>query len=107
MTDAEKLAKLTLLVNESGIPASADMLTACLDVAKARIINKAYPFGDGTETFPEKYDELHVRLAHYIFLRQGAEGETVHLENGISRHWEDGDVPATLLREITPAGGAL
>lgn len=104
MTDEEKLAKLELLVGDD---ADEDLLTACLDTAKAKILNTAYPFGDGSEPFPEKYDELQVQLSHYIFLRQGAEGETVHLENGISRHWEDGDAPATLLRQITPAGGAL
>lgn len=103
MTDAEKLEQLIVYTGD----ADADFLTACLDAAKAKILNKAYPFGDGTEPFPEKYDQLHIQLAHYLFLRQGAEGETVHLENGISRHWEDGDAPATLMRQVTPMGGVL
>lgn len=103
MTDAEKLEQLMELSGES----DTAMLTIFLQQAAAAIINRAYPFGTGEESVPEKYDELQVKLAHYYFLRQGAEGEIVHLENGISRHWEDGDAPATLLRQITPMGGAL
>lgn len=103
MTDAEKLNKLMTLSGET----DTVLLTAFLDQAASAVIEKAYPFGDGTESVPEKYDELQIKLAHYYFLRQGAEGEIVHLENGISRHWEDGDAPATLLRQITPKGGVL
>lgn len=103
MTDNEKLNQLMELSGES----DTAMLTVFLQQAAATIINRAYPFGTGDEPVPEKYDELQVKLAHYYFLRQGAEGEIVHLENGISRHWEDGDAPATLLRQITPMGGAL
>lgn len=103
MTDAEKLEQLMNLSGET----DTAMLTIFLQQAAAAIINRAYPFGTGEESVPEKYEQLQVRLAYYYFLRQGAAGEIVHLENGISRHWEDGDAPATLLREITPMGGAL
>ena len=103
MTDTDKL---TLLMNMTGED-DTDVLVPCLEFAKEKIIAKAYPFGDGNESVPEKYDNLHLQLANYLYLRIGAAGETVHLENGISRHWEDGDVPATLLRQITPRAGVL
>ena len=103
MTDAEKLITLQTLTGDENI----DLLQSCLDFAKDKILKKRFPFGGVPEDFPEEYDQIHLQLAQYLLLRVGAEGETVHLENGISRHWEDGDVPATLMRQITPKGGAL
>lgn len=103
MTDAEKLTTLQTLTGDENI----DLLQLCLDFAKDKILKKRFPFGGVPEDFPEEYDQIHLQLAQYLLLRVGAEGETVHLENGISRHWEDGDVPATLMRQITPKGGAL
>jgi hypothetical protein len=103
MTDGEKLTALQMLTNEEDI----DLLQSCLDFAKDKIVKKRFPFGDGTEAFPTEYDQLHLQLAQYLLLKTGAEGETVHLENGTSRHWEDGDVPASFMRQITPKGGVL
>ena len=103
MPDAEKLTTLQTLTGDENI----DLLQSCLDFAKDKILKKRFPFGGVPEDFPEEYDQIHLQLAQYLLLRVGAEGETVHLENGISRHWEDGDVPATLMRQITPKGGAL
>lgn len=103
MTDAQKLVALADLTGE----ADTSLLETYLAFARDIVIRRRYPFGDGTETFPEEYDDTQIRIAQYLFLRTGAEGEIVHLENGISRHWEDGDIPPTLLRQIVPKGGAL
>lgn len=102
MTDSAKLTQLQSLGDDD-----TTRLTACLAFAKEKILAKRYPFGDGTEDFPEEYDQLHIQLTDYLYHRDGAVGEIVHLENGISRHWEDGDVPATIMRQITPKGGVL
>lgn len=48
-----------------------------------------------------------VEIAAYMLNKRGAEGETAHSENGVSRSYEDGDIPATLLRRITPMAGVL
>lgn len=102
MTDSAKLTQLQNMGDDD-----STLLDACLAFAKEKILAKRFPFGDGTEEFPEEYDQLHIQLTHYLYLRSGAEGEIVHLENGISRHWEDGDAPATLMRQVTPKGGVL
>ena len=39
--------------------------------------------------------------------KRGAEGETAHSENGVSRSYEDGDIPPTLLRRILPMAGVI
>ena len=43
----------------------------------------------------------------YLLNKRGAEGQTAHSENGISRSYEDGDVPPTLLRDIVPFAAAM
>lgn len=43
----------------------------------------------------------------YLLNKRGAEGQTAHSENGISRSYEDGDVPPTLLRDIVPFASVM
>lgn len=54
-----------------------------------------------------KYDAVHVEIAAYMINKRGAEGEVSHSENGVSRTYEDGDIPPSLLRAITPVVGVL
>ena len=103
MSDAEKMVMLTHMTNES----NEDVLSMYLELARNTVLQKAYPFGDGTETLPSKYDSVHVEIAAYMLNKRGAEGETVHLENGVSRHYEDGAVPPSLLRRIVPFVGVF
>lgn len=56
---------------------------------------------------PPRYDFNQVEIAAYLVNKRGAEGETAHSENGISRSYEDGDVPPTLLREIVPFASVI
>ena len=53
--------------------------------------------------YDKKYEDLIIPLAISSFAKIGAEGETVHSENGITRHYTSGgDYPKELLREIIP-----
>ena len=103
MTDAEKITMLMQMTDET----DSDVLSTYLLLAKDVVLQKAYPFGDYPEEFPSRYDAIHVEVAAYMLNKRGAEGETVHLENGVSRHWEDGSIPPSLLRRIVPNAGVL
>ena len=46
---------------------------------------------------PPDYDHLQVEAAEYMLNKRGAEGETVHKENGIDRTYESADIPTSLL----------
>jgi hypothetical protein len=48
---------------------------------------------------------LQVRVAVYLYNKIGAEGQISHSENGISRGYEPGDIPESLLKEVTPLVG--
>lgn len=98
-----KAQKLTAMTGENDV----DVLSTYLDIAESAIVGRVYPFGDGTEQMPGKYDTLQVEIAAYMINKRGAEGETVHLENGVSRHFENGDIPISLLRRITPMAEVL
>ena len=53
--------------------------------------------------YDKKYEDLIIPLAISYFAKIGAEGQTVHSENGIPRHYTSGgDYPKELLNEIIP-----
>ena len=53
--------------------------------------------------YDTKYEDLIIPLAISSFAKIGAEGQTVHSENGITRHYTSGgDYPKELLREVIP-----
>ncbi len=100
MTDKEKLAMLKTLTDESNI----DILSAYLLFAKDTVLHKAYPLDEdySKREFPIKYDTIQVKIAVYLLNKRGAEGETQHSENGVTRTYEDSDIPPSLLRNIIP-----
>lgn len=59
------------------------------------------------QLFEEKYNSLIVRLAICAIAKYGAEGQTSHSENGISRGYDGGSTyPKSLLQEIVPLAGS-
>lgn len=69
-----------------------------------RQINRCRRFEPTDEKpYDKKYEDLIIPLAISAFAKIGAEGETVHSENGITRHYTNGgDYPADMLNEIIP-----
>ena len=106
MTDAEKLAKLRLMLDE-GDDTSDAIANAYLEAAEKAVINIAFPFGDGTEEMPEKYEYEQIEIAAYMLNKRGAEGETAHTEGGTSRTFETGDIPISLRARITASVGGF
>lgn len=105
MTESEKKTLVRTMTDET----DDDVLSAYLSLAKHIVMVKAYPFVDDPDSmeFPYKYDSVHVEITAYLLNKRGAEGETVHLEDSVSRHYEDGSVPPSLLRRIVPCAGVL
>lgn len=103
MTDAEKLTMLTSMTGET----DSNVLSTYLTLAKNVVVTRAYPFGTGEEEVPTPYHTVQVEIAAYMLNKRGAEGETAHSENGVSRSYEDGDIPPSLLRRITPKAAGV
>ena len=109
MTAADKLALCRAMV---GTPADAegysdDILNSYLNLAGQKIINRAYPYDDTVTEVPRRYGVLQCEIAAYLLNKRGAEGETSHSENGISRTYESADVPESMLSDVLPHCGLV
>ena len=104
MTQPEKLTLIKAMVGSSD---TDDVLLAYLDIAGSKILNRAYPYGTEETEVPARYDFLQCEIAAYLLNKRGAEGQTSHSENGISRSYESADVPESLLGAVTPTVGVL
>ena len=103
MTDTEKLTMLKAMSGEK----DESVLSTYLSIAGNKVLKRAYPFDSTVTVVPDRYAYNQVEIAAYLVNKRGAEGETAHSENGISRSYEDGDVPPTLLREIVPCASLI
>lgn len=83
------------------------LLGLYLDMADDAILARAYPFDppDMVRPLPERYHRLGCEIAAYLISRRGAEGQTAHSENGISRTYESAGIPESYLRQIVPCCG--
>ncbi len=109
MDDSAKLAALRDMVGdgEQEITYSDAVLSAYLRIAGRKIINRAFPYRDDITEVPEKYESVQLEVAAYLVNKRGAEGETSHGENGITRTYENADVPESMLRAVVPACGVV
>lgn len=103
LTDSEKRIELaTSILPDTDTDA---VLDAMLANAGALILNRMYPFGyDKTMTVPPCYERIQIQLAVELYTHRGAEGQTGHSENGISRSWPE---KSALLKMILPHCGSV
>lgn len=103
--------KLTKLRQQVGADASEDdLLLMYLTDAERAILNHLYPmeeYDDIPHTLPNRYASRQVEIAAYLYNKRGAEGETSHNENGISRTYENGSIPDSMLSDIIPYGSVI
>lgn len=103
MNQSEKLSLLKDMTGES----NNAILLAYLNIAGREVINRAYPFDNTQSNVPERYESNQIQIAAYLLNKRGAEGETSHNENGISRTYESADIPESMLSKIIPFVGVI
>ena len=81
------------------------LLSFLLNVAGQKILDRLYPFDDTQTSVPSRYQIKQVEIAQFLYNKRGAEGETSHSENGVSRTYENADIPESLMRGIVPYCG--
>ena len=101
--DEDTLEIFTALVKEHDYLIAEHYLTS----AKQAVLNKAFPYDSSIEDIPPKYKQKVIEIAVYLYNKAGAEGETAHNENGISRSYESAGIPASMLRDIIPFAGVV
>lgn len=87
--------------------ADETIINAYLDIAAQKVLARAYPFDYSITEVPPRYKLLQCEIAAYLINKRGAEGQTGHSENGISRTYGSADVPESLLSAITPMCGVI
>lgn len=100
MTQDEMLEKLTSNIGDNNIDSC--VLSAYLDRAIAKVLNRLYPYDNTKTEVPNRYSELTIELAICLYNQSGAEGQSSHSENGVSRVWRS---EVEILSEITPFAG--
>lgn len=99
----DNLERMKLRTGESNIAVLQD----CLASARAAIMARRYPYGDWPEELESRYLDLQYRIAIDLYNKTGAEGQTGHTENSISRTWESSWISESLLQEVTPLVGRV
>lgn len=99
----DNVTMVKIMVSET----DESLINAYLDIAAQKILARAYPFDDSVTEVPLKYRLLQCEIAAYLINKRGAEGQTGHSENGISRSYENADVPESLMSVITPQCGVI
>jgi hypothetical protein len=108
MTDTEKLIFLRAMVGQSeDTDWSDEVLLTYLTIAGRKIINRAYPYDDEVTEVPRRYGILQCEIAAYLLNKRGAEGEISHSENGISRGYENADIPESLMGQVITHVGVI
>lgn len=97
----ELLARLKTRLRYSGTVEDAilqDHLTSAIDT-----VNELRQFTPTDEEIVEsQYKSIVVELALCAYSKMGAEGQTMHNENGVSRVYEGALYPHSLLSKIIP-----
>ena len=106
MTNEEKISRLEVLISPD--TASSELLLSLLENAEGIVLNRRYPFGapEGA-VVPAIYEHIQLQIAVELFSKMGAEGQTAHGENGVSRTYESADVSPSLLKRIVPVWGSV
>lgn len=103
MTDEEKLIALkTAILPDT----EADgVLMDTLSTAEELVLNRMYPFGTPDDAaVPSRYERIQIALAVELYTKRGAEGQSSHSENGITRTWPE---RSRLLSQIIPRAGSV
>lgn len=100
MADLLQIDKLKLWLDLSDTTKYDAKLQLMLDRAESVIKHKRnWPDDQPMES---RWNELQIQIALFLYNKQGAEGEKEHVENGVSRYYENADIPSSLLDDITP-----
>ncbi len=104
MTNMEKVAMLTSLVKGDVVPPDEETLTAYLNIAEQEIISWRYSLSNvsGVTAVPPEYEMTQVFAVLAGLTTSGAEGETAHSENGISRTFKHADMIAYIRAHVPP-----
>ena len=91
MTDAEKLSAIKIILEGGGEIPSDEKLSLYISLSGSEILNWMYHLvggvPDGENEVPTKYENTQIYAVVAGYTHAGAEGESVHIENSVHRHF--------------------
>lgn len=104
MSDADKIVMVKAMSDEK----DDAVISAFLHGAGEAIYNIVDPFRTANkDDVLVEFGFAHAKLAAYYLNKRGWDFETSHSENGVGRVYETGDIPASILKELTPKAGVV
>lgn len=101
---ADKIKMVKALSEET----DDDIIAAFLGFAGTALWRYGDPFQTmEEEKFLELYPDVQVDYAAYKLNKRGWDYETSHSENGVSRIFETGDMPPSIMKRITPIASVV
>lgn len=106
MTNAEKLDIVTTLMEDTGDVPDGNVLSAYIDLAGKEILNWMYHQVGGvpesvTEV-PAKYEATQIYAVIVGYTHAGAEGQKLHIENGVHRDFNYVDMLDYIHQKVLP-----
>ena len=83
------------------------LLETLIRLSERKILRRLYPYDTSKKEVPEKYYDKVIEIAIYLYNKRGAEGQTSHSENGISRSYGSADIPDDMVKDIVPFVGVI
>lgn len=106
MTDAQKLLTLKTLLEDGGEVPSDEKLNTYLALSKAEILSWKYHLVGGVPSavtdISQSDDVTQVYAVIAGYTHAGAEGEQVHIENGVHRHFMYSDMVGYIHNNVLP-----
>lgn len=108
---ADIIEKRRLLVGLKADDSTQDSLLLLFwSQAERKVIKARYPYGynesqkaNALSQYADNIEQIYI----YLWNKQGAEGETSHNENGVSRTYENAGIPSSFLADIVPCVGVF
>jgi hypothetical protein len=105
MTMDEKVEMLRLLTEGENL--SAGKMEAYLSLAEKAILARRYAYDKAPSSVPEEYEPVQIQAVLNGFGISGAEGQTAHSENGVSRTFKYPDMLAYINANVVPFVGVV
>lgn len=106
MTNAEKLDIVQTLMEDTGDVPDGNVLSAYIELAGKEILNWMYHLVGGVpenvSDVPSKYESIQIYAVIAGYTHAGAEGQTVHIENGVHRHFDYVDMLDYIHQKVLP-----
>jgi hypothetical protein len=106
MTEADKIQMITTLLDDGGQLPSKEKLDTYLSLARQEILSWRYSLVGGVPAdktdLPPRFEVTQIYSVVAGYTHAGAEGESVHNENGIQRTFKYSDMLDYIHKNVIP-----